>query len=108
MQCAGVLKKKVPIVDLPLGATEDRVCGTINIEKVLTDSGMNASDKAVMMANVTALADRVARNREIGGLHYRSDSTAGNALAQTVFDTLTAGSTPLYDAAMAAAAGEWS
>lgn len=31
--------KKVPInmVDLPLGATEDRVCGTIDIEKALTE-----------------------------------------------------------------------
>ncbi|MBD0269677.1 MAG: magnesium chelatase ATPase subunit I, partial [Cyanobacteria bacterium Co-bin8] len=28
-------KKKVPMVDLPLGATEDRVCGTIDIEKAL-------------------------------------------------------------------------
>jgi magnesium chelatase subunit I len=27
---------KVPMVDLPLGATEDRVCGTIDIEKALT------------------------------------------------------------------------
>ena len=28
-----VTLKKVPMVDLPLGATEDRVCGTIDIEK---------------------------------------------------------------------------
>lgn len=28
---------KVPMVDLPLGATEDRVCGTIDIEKALTE-----------------------------------------------------------------------
>lgn len=27
--------KKIPIVDLPLGATEDRVCGTIDIEQAL-------------------------------------------------------------------------
>ena len=27
---------KIPMVDLPLGATEDRVCGTIDIEKALT------------------------------------------------------------------------
>ena len=27
---------KVPMVDLPLGSTEDRVCGTIDIEKALT------------------------------------------------------------------------
>jgi len=31
-----VTYKKVPMVDLPLGATEDRVCGTIDIEKALT------------------------------------------------------------------------
>ena len=28
-----VAKKKVAMIDLPLGATEDRVCGTIDIEK---------------------------------------------------------------------------
>ena len=28
-----VSRKKVTMVDLPLGATEDRVCGTIDIEK---------------------------------------------------------------------------
>uniref|UniRef100_UPI0030022F09 Mg chelatase subunit e n=1 Tax=Anunuuluaehu liula TaxID=3049639 RepID=UPI0030022F09 len=28
---------KVPMIDLPLGATEDRVCGTIDIEKALTE-----------------------------------------------------------------------
>ena len=30
-------QKKVPMVDLPLGATEDRVCGTIDIEKALSE-----------------------------------------------------------------------
>jgi magnesium chelatase subunit I len=30
-------KKKVSMIDLPLGATEDRVCGTIDIEKALTE-----------------------------------------------------------------------
>src|SRR5207249_1878715 len=27
---------RVPVVDLPLGATEDRVCGTLDIERALT------------------------------------------------------------------------
>jgi len=31
-----IVFRKVPMVDLPLGATEDRVCGTIDIEKALT------------------------------------------------------------------------
>lgn len=30
-------KINVPMIDLPLGATEDRVCGTIDIEKALTE-----------------------------------------------------------------------
>lgn len=32
-----IVKTKISIVDLPLGATEDRVCGTIDIEKALTE-----------------------------------------------------------------------
>lgn len=32
-----ISKRKVPMVDLPLGATEDRVCGTIDIEKALSE-----------------------------------------------------------------------
>ena len=29
--------RNIPMVDLPLGATEDRVCGTIDIEKALSN-----------------------------------------------------------------------
>ena len=36
-QNPSIVKKKVPMVDLPLGATEDRVCGTIDIEKALSE-----------------------------------------------------------------------
>ncbi|KAJ6334367.1 hypothetical protein OIU78_011290 [Salix suchowensis] len=32
-----VVPTKINMVDLPLGATEDRVCGTIDIEKALTE-----------------------------------------------------------------------
>ena len=32
-----VTTKKISMIDLPLGATEDRVCGTIDIEKALTE-----------------------------------------------------------------------
>lgn len=28
---------RTPLVELPLGATEDRICGTIDIEKALTE-----------------------------------------------------------------------
>nr|YP_009313438.1 Mg chelatase subunit e [Galaxaura rugosa]SCW21692.1 Mg chelatase subunit e [Galaxaura rugosa] len=37
----------VPMVDLPLGATEDRVCGTIDIEKALND-GIKAFEPGLL------------------------------------------------------------
>lgn len=41
------VKKKVPMVDLPLGATEDRVCGTIDIEKALSE-GVKAFEPGLL------------------------------------------------------------
>ncbi|KAJ6769340.1 MAGNESIUM-CHELATASE SUBUNIT CHLI [Salix koriyanagi] len=44
-----VVLTKINMVDLPLGATEDRVCGTIDIEKALTEdsaaSGWNTVER---------------------------------------------------------------
>nr|YP_003002236.1 magnesium chelatase subunit [Aureoumbra lagunensis]ACS36948.1 magnesium chelatase subunit [Aureoumbra lagunensis] len=37
----------IPMVDLPLGATEDRVCGTIDIEKALTE-GVKAFEPGLL------------------------------------------------------------
>jgi magnesium chelatase subunit I len=42
-----LVAKKVPMVDLPLGATEDRVCGTIDIEKALSD-GIKAFEPGLL------------------------------------------------------------
>lgn len=42
-----VVKKKVIMVDLPLGATEDRVCGTIDIEKALSE-GVKAFEPGLL------------------------------------------------------------
>ncbi len=42
-----VVQQKVPMVDLPLGATEDRVCGTIDIEKALTE-GVRAFEPGLL------------------------------------------------------------
>ena len=40
-------KKKISMVDLPLGATEDRVCGTIDLEKALTE-GIKAFEPGLL------------------------------------------------------------
>jgi magnesium chelatase ATPase subunit I len=37
----------VPVVELPLGATEDRVCGTINIERAITE-GVKAFEPGLL------------------------------------------------------------
>jgi magnesium chelatase subunit I len=42
-----IIKKKVQMVDLPLGATEDRVCGTIDIEKALAE-GVKAFEPGLL------------------------------------------------------------
>jgi magnesium chelatase subunit I len=42
-----IVKKKVSMVDLPLGATEDRVCGTIDIEKALSE-GVKAFEPGLL------------------------------------------------------------
>jgi len=42
-----ISRKKVPMVDLPLGATEDRVCGTIDIEKALSE-GVKAFEPGLL------------------------------------------------------------
>ena len=42
-----VTRKKVMMVDLPLGATEDRVCGTIDIEKALSE-GVKAFEPGLL------------------------------------------------------------
>ncbi len=39
--------RKISIVDLPLGATEDRVCGTIDLEKALTE-GIKAFEPGLL------------------------------------------------------------
>lgn len=41
------IKKKISMVDLPLGATEDRVCGTIDLEKALT-AGVKAFEPGLL------------------------------------------------------------
>jgi magnesium chelatase subunit I len=42
-----VINKKIPMIDLPLGATEDRVCGTIDIEKALSE-GVKAFEPGLL------------------------------------------------------------
>lgn len=41
------VKAKTPLVELPLGATEDRICGTIDIEKALTE-GVKAFEPGLL------------------------------------------------------------
>jgi hypothetical protein len=61
------------------------------------------------------LADRIARNREIAGVHYEKDSKAGKSLAHGIFDMIKNESVMPHDpgqpskfaAAIAAAGAEW-
>jgi hypothetical protein len=59
-------------------------------------------------SNLRALAHKVARNREIAGLHYRTDSDAGRRLADEIAPFLTRmGEDTWFGKAVAAAKTEW-
>lgn len=61
-----------------------------------------------METDLVALADRIARNREIAGLHYPSDTAGGVTLAGLIRDQLRGlPNTSLWQKTIAAATVEW-
>jgi hypothetical protein len=73
-----------------------------------TPKPMPGPDQMVWSADLTVLADEIARNREIAGLHYPGDSAGGARLADLMNSViLTQGAVPMFDNAVTAAAGEW-
>ncbi len=66
--------------------------------------------QATIVDDLWTLADRIARNREIAGLHYASDTAAGVCLAQGIMPLLNtplAGNQTRYQLARDSAAKEW-
>jgi hypothetical protein len=79
----------------------------LSIEYVLYGV-VTAGDFAAISSNLGTLATRIARNREIAGLHYPSDSADGRALAVTIEPFLTGmGTNTWFGKAVTAAKGEW-
>ena len=77
----------------------------LSITYVLEEAELDETDGPVLGQNLRVLARRIARNREIAGLHYPSDSTAGRQLAQAVFAPLCR--TSWFNKAVEKAVGEW-
>ena len=69
------------------------------------EAALPAHGKNAWRPMLHTLAGRIARNREIAGLHYPSDSRAGFELAGKVFDQLAKG--PRFQAVLKAALQEW-
>jgi membrane-associated phospholipid phosphatase len=63
--------------------------------------------QATMIDDLWTLADCIARNREIAGLHYPSDTDAGVALAYWAHSLLNSAGQTHYQQAVTAANGEW-
>jgi hypothetical protein len=69
---------------------------------------LTTGDLGAVSSNLRTLAIRVARNREIAGLHNPTDSAAGRNLAETIVPFLTVmGATTWFGKAVFAAKGEW-
>jgi membrane-associated phospholipid phosphatase len=75
------------------------------IAAVLNDVLSKAPQKSAMKIDLEALAWRIARNREIAGLHYPSDSLAGKQLAADILPYLQ--STDEYKTVLQDARKEW-
>ena len=75
------------------------------IKLVLNDVLKYSIEAAVMTPDLEALATRIARNREIAGLHYPSDSTAGRKLAEGILPLLQ--SIDCYENNIDKARSEW-
>ncbi|GMH32512.1 hypothetical protein BSKO_00346 [Bryopsis sp. KO-2023] len=71
-------KVKTPLVELPLGATEDRICGTIDVEKALSE-GIRAYEPGLL-----ALANR-------GILYVDEVNLLDDALVDVVLDSAASG-----------------
>jgi membrane-associated phospholipid phosphatase len=80
------------------------------LSSVLPGYGTANSLEAVSEIVLAALATRIARNREIAGLHYPTDSVAGRALADgifTIFLLNPPAAMPTYNSYYQLAKAEW-
>jgi hypothetical protein len=75
------------------------------IANCLNDVLTGSIEAATMQIDLGALADRIARNREIAGLHYPSDSAAGVNLAGQILPIVQG--MQEYKDALAIAQAEW-
>ncbi len=75
------------------------------IRLVLADALNNQARYQALNDDLLTLANRIARNREIAGLHYPQDRQAGQALAASILPLLQ--TTDVYKTALIAARGEW-
>jgi hypothetical protein len=77
------------------------------ISHLLTQAGVLQPDLDALTRDLAVLADRIARNRELAGLHFANDSKGGAELAKALFATLTSGSIAKFNAAIEEAKSEW-
>jgi membrane-associated phospholipid phosphatase len=75
------------------------------IEGVLNEMFTGTAQAATMAIDLAALADRIARNREIAGVHYPSDSAAGKQLANAILPYMH--QMDIYKSTLPIARAEW-
>ncbi len=91
-QTAPALLSPVPVPGHPAYPSGHSTQAHLMMRCVL--AGMPAELRGQFRPVLRALADRIARNREIAGLHFPSDSAAGAALADRIFAILNSDDMP--------------
>ncbi len=100
MYFKALLRAPAAVAALSSTASSDRGAGTRVVPQRPFDAGAPdgavhgqgaryvGAQQPVMEDDLWTLADRIARNREIAGLHYRSDTLAGVLIAQCIMPLL--------------------
>jgi hypothetical protein len=93
----------------PSGHSTQAHLMSLCMRHLLTQAAVPQPDFDALTKDLAVLADRIARNRELAGLHYANDSKGGAELAKALFATLTDASSPIakFDEAIAEAKSEW-
>ena len=80
------------------------------LDNAVTAGLLQGGDRDILKADLHAMADRIAHNREIAGFHYHTDTKHGQKLAKDMFDLIMPNLATLtrLQSAISAAQAEWS
>ena len=90
--CRPVKRRVMPRIQADMqrnpGMMENCMGLVLHNATLLTTDPLPGADATTLKTDLSALAWRIAHNREIAGFHYRSDTMHGRTLADDIFSQI--------------------